>query len=60
VEISALKGEGLVQLEEALLALAELSKIRAIPDGQVEVVILETRMDKGLGCVVCWGDCESF
>ena len=49
VEVSALKGEGLAELEEALLALAEVSKIKAKYDSQAEVVILETRVDKGLG-----------
>ena len=54
VEISALKGEGLVELEEALLALADICGIKGDPSGPVQGVIIETKIDKGLGwvCVV--------
>ena len=51
VQVSALKGTGLESLEEAILALAEISDVRADPGGQVEGVVIETKMDKGLGCV---------
>ena len=49
VEISALKKEGLDALEEALLALADISNIKGDPKGPVQGVIIETKMDKGLG-----------
>ena len=51
VQVSALKGTGLESLEEAILALAEINDIRADPGGQVEGVVIETKMDKGLGYV---------
>lgn len=49
VEISALKGEGLLALEEAILAQAELCDIRGDPRGPVEGTVIESKVDKGLG-----------
>ena len=49
VEISALQGVGLQALEEALLAQAEVCQVRGDPTGPVQGVIIETRVDKGLG-----------
>jgi translation initiation factor IF-2 len=49
VEISALKGEGLEALEEAIHAQAELCDIRGDPKGQVEGTVIESKLDKGLG-----------
>ncbi len=49
VEVSALKGEGLESLEEALLALADISQLTADYDGPVQGVVIETRVDKGQG-----------
>ena len=49
VEISALTGNGLDTLEEAIIVLAELNEIQADPMGPVEGVILEARNDKGSG-----------
>ena len=36
-------------LEEALLALAELCDVRGDPGGPVEGVVIESRVDRGLG-----------
>ena len=49
VEISALKGEGLVSLEEAIVAQAELCEVRGDPGGHVEATVIESKLDKGLG-----------
>ena len=37
------------QLEEALLAEAELSAVRGDPTGPVEAVVIEAHVDRGLG-----------
>ena len=49
IEISALKGEGLEALEEAIHAQAELCDIRGDPEGQVQGTVIESKLDKGLG-----------
>ncbi len=49
VQVSALKGAGLNSLEEAIVALAEISDLRADPSGTVEGVVIETKVDKGFG-----------
>ena len=49
VELSALNGEGLDTLEEALLALSDLSQFKGDISGAVQAVVIETRVDKGLG-----------
>ena len=49
VEISALKGEGLEALEEAIHAQAELCDIGGDAQGQVEGTVIESKLDKGLG-----------
>ena len=51
VEISALKGEGLDRLEEAILLQAELLETRANPQRNAEGVVVEGRLDKGRGVV---------
>ena len=43
------QGEGLEELEEAILAQAEQCDTRGDPGGMVEGTVIETKVDKGLG-----------
>ena len=49
VEISALEGDGLEALEEAIVAQAELCDVQGDPSGHVEGTVIESKVDKGLG-----------
>ena len=51
VNISALRGQGIDKLEEAILLLAEMMDLRAPSDGPAEGFIIESRKDKALGPV---------
>lgn len=51
VEISARTGQGLEKLEELILLQSEMMDIRADSDKKAEGVVLESRMDKGVGSV---------
>jgi translation initiation factor IF-2 len=51
VEVSAVQGSGLVELEEALLIEAEVLDLKADPKQPAEGVVLEARMDRGQGPV---------
>lgn len=51
VPISALKGTNVDQLIEAILAQAEISDLKSDPDGFVEGVVLESRVDPRIGYV---------
>ena len=50
--ISALKGEGVSNLLEHIQLLAEVHELKANPDRSAEGVIIESRMEKGRGCVM--------
>lgn len=52
VEVSAKNGENLDKLLDAILAVAELLDIKANAEGDLEAVIIESRLDKSRGVVV--------
>ncbi|MBO8160024.1 MAG: translation initiation factor IF-2 [Thermosipho sp. (in: Bacteria)] len=51
VPISAKKGENVDTLLEMILLVAEMQEIKAIPEGTVRAVTIETKLDKGFGPV---------
>ena len=52
VEVSALKGDGLGRLEEAILLQAEVMELTANPDRNAEGVVVEAKLEKGRGAVI--------
>ncbi|HEY0204999.1 MAG TPA: translation initiation factor IF-2 [Acetobacteraceae bacterium] len=51
VEVSATKGTGLADLEDAILLQAEILDLRANPDRAAEGSVIESRLDRGRGPV---------
>ncbi|KAJ3321738.1 hypothetical protein HDV06_003887 [Boothiomyces sp. JEL0866] len=51
VEISGKTGKGLAELEETILAIAEVNDYRGDPTGPVEATVVESKMTKGFGNV---------
>ena len=51
VEVSALKGDGLDNLIEAVLLQAELLELKANPDREANGIVIEAKLDKGRGAV---------
>lgn len=49
VPVSGKTGEGLVELEETIAVLSELSELRSEREGLVEGYVLESRIEKGRG-----------
>ena len=51
VNVSALKGQGLDELLDAILLVAEVHEYKAVQDRHAEGVVLEARLEKGRGAV---------
>jgi hypothetical protein len=51
VEVAAVTGQGLLELEEALLLQADLMELRASRTRRAEAVVIEAKVDKGQGPV---------
>lgn len=51
VEVSALKGDGIPNLLENILAVAEIGELKANPDRKAGGVVIESRVDKSKGPV---------
>lgn len=49
VEVSAKTGKGLDKLLDAILAVSELLELKANPDGELEAVIIESKLDRRRG-----------
>ena len=51
VKVSAVSGEGINELLEAILLQAELLELKAVPDAPARGVVIESRLDRGRGSV---------
>jgi len=49
IEVAAMKGEGLVELEEALFLEGEMLKLSADPGAPATATVVEARLDRGQG-----------
>jgi translation initiation factor IF-2 len=52
VELSAKTGEGIDKLLDAILLMAEILELKTDPDGELEAMIIESRLDRKRGVVV--------
>jgi len=50
-KISALEGDGIQELLDSLLLIADLEELKAVPDGRAVGVVLESHLDVGRGPV---------
>ncbi|MCG8317193.1 MAG: translation initiation factor IF-2 [Pseudomonadales bacterium] len=51
IHVSALTGEGIDELLEAVLLQSEMLELKAVPTGAARGVVIESRLDKGRGVV---------
>jgi translation initiation factor IF-2 len=51
IHVSALTGEGVDKLLEAILVQSEVLELTAVTDAPARGVVIESRLDKGRGCV---------
>lgn len=51
VEVSSVTGQGLPELLETISAIAEVRELKAERTGRAEGRVLESRVEKGRGCV---------
>lgn len=51
VEVSALTGQGIDELLDAVLLQAEVLELTAVPTGSAKGIVIESRVDKGRGVV---------
>lgn len=52
IELSAKSGEGLEKLLDAIVLLAEMHSLKGDPNGELEAIIIESRLDRKKGVVV--------
>ena len=62
IPVSGLTGEGLDDLIEGLVLQSEVMDLRADEKAQAEGIVMDTRMEKGVGvvadCIIRWGSLE--
>ena len=62
VPVSGLTGEGLGDLMDGLVLQSEVMNLQADPDAHVEGIVMDARVDKGIGvivdCIVRWGSLQ--
>ena len=62
IPVSGLTGEGIDDLIEGLVLQSEMMDLRADENAQAEGIVMDARMDKGIGvvadCIVRWGSLE--
>ncbi len=52
VNVSAKNGDGIPELLDTLLVVAEMKELKANPDGELEAIIIEAKLDKKKGVTV--------